>query len=463
MPDMTKESGSQAAPTTTIARPTPPQGQMMPRPGMPGGRPVLSPKDAFKQALSGMDAAAPQATPAEAKVDAGPNVVSFVNNSIENAITLKVSDIHFEIFREGARLRYRRDGIMREVNEYIDFLFDNYSAIITRIKIMSSLDISERRLPQDGRISFPISGDVVDIRVSVLPTSCGERVVMRIMDKSSLSMPIEKLGFQEKQFKQLEKAIHSPQGMILVTGPTGSGKSTTLYAVLNALNEDDVNILTAEDPVEFNVDGIGQVHVKDNIGLTFSAALRSFLRQDPEIIMVGEIRDKDTAEISVKAALTGHLVLSTLHTNDAPSTITRLINMGIPAYLLTSCLCLIVAQRLARVICPDCKIDDPEGTKEKLLGLGFSEEEACNVKAKKGAGCDKCMQMGSKGRRGIHEVLTITKSVKQAMLSGVSDIEISEIARAKDGFMTMQDRGRQLIAEGSISIEEYERTVVVED
>jgi len=427
---------------------------------------VPSPKDAFRQALSGIDTTPSSIDAHEPKGDVGsgaPNVVSFVNNTIENAITLKVSDIHFEVFRECARLRYRCDGVMKEIDEYVDFLFDNYSAITTRIKIMSQLDISERRLPQDGRISFPIKGDVVDIRVSVLPTACGERVVMRIMDKSSLSMPIAKLGFQEQQFKQLEKAIHTPQGMILVTGPTGSGKSTTLYAVLNELNEDDVNILAAEDPVEFNVEGIGQVHVKDSIGLTFTAALRSFLRQDPEIIMVGEIRDKDTAEISVKAALTGHLVLSTLHTNDAPSTITRLINMGIPSYLLTSCLCLIIAQRLARVICLHCKMDDPEAIPEKLRGLGFSEEQSLTLKAKKGAGCDKCMGMGCKGRRGIHEVLTITKNIRAAMLRGVSDMELGEIAVAKDGFITMQERGRQLIAEGVISIEEYERNLVVDD
>lgn len=431
---------------------------------------VLSPKDAFKQALSGMDGTATaepsSIDPLAPKGDVGsgaPNVVSFVHNAIENAITLKVSDIHFEVFKECARLRYRRDGLMKEVDEYVDFLYDNYSAITTRIKILSSLDISERRLPQDGRISFPIKGDNVDIRVSILPTACGERVVMRIMDKSSLSMPIDKLGFHEQQFKQLEKAIHSPQGMILVTGPTGSGKSTTLYAVLNALNEDDVNILTAEDPVEFNVEGIGQVHVKDNIGLTFTAALRSFLRQDPEIIMVGEIRDKDTAEISVKAALTGHLVLSTLHTNDAPSTITRLINMGIPAYLLTSSLCLIVAQRLARLICPHCKIDDPDATPAKLKSIGFTEEESNTIKAQKGTGCDKCMDMGSKGRRALHEVLTITKTVKQAMLEGLSDMEIGQIAKEKDGFMSMQDRGRQLIIEGVMSVEEYERNLVVDD
>lgn len=455
---------------TKPAAPPPPGGQKpIPSPKEAFVQ-VLSPKDAFKQALSGMDGGAPAG---ESSIDAqapkgdvgsgAPNVVSFVNNAIENAILLKVSDIHFEVFKESARLRYRRDGVMTEVNEYVDFLFDNYAAITTRIKIMSSLDISERRLPQDGRISFPIKDDTVDIRVSVLPTACGERVVMRIMDKGSLSTPIEKLGFQEQQFRQLEKAIHSPQGMILVTGPTGSGKSTTLYAVLNSLNDDDVNILTAEDPVEFNVEGIGQVHVKDNIGLTFTAALRSFLRQDPEIIMVGEIRDKDTAEISVKAALTGHLVLSTLHTNDAPSTITRLINMGIPAYLLTSSLCLIVAQRLARVICPDCKMDDPEGTPEKMKALGFTDEQIQTVKPQIGKGCDKCMDMGSKGRCAIHEVLTITKPIKQAMLKGVSDMEIGEIAREKDGFISMQERGRQLITEGRISIEEFERNLMLED
>ncbi len=307
------------------------------------------------------------------------NVISFVNNVIENAVTLKVSDIHIEPYKESARIRYRRDGGLKEIEEYKNFLYQNYSAITTRVKILASLDISERRLPQDGAISFPYQGSTVDIRVSVLPTGSGERVVMRLMDKSSLTLPLDKLGFPEYSLPKIRKAINSPQGMILVTGPTGSGKSTTLYAILNELNKQDVNILTAEDPVEFEVHGIGQVHVKESIGLSFSSALRSFLRQDPEVIMVGEIRDKETGDIAVKAALTGHLVLSTLHTNSAPSTITRLINMGIPGYLIAPSLNLVIAQRLARVNCQNCLVEDKIDI-DLLRSLGFAEEELNNIK-----------------------------------------------------------------------------------
>lgn len=430
---------------------------------------VLSPKEAFQQALSMGDADGPvlggKAPKDGDPLSCGSNVIEFVDNAIENAITLGVSDLHFEPFENRSRLRYRRDGVLREVPEFGEFLHENYSAISTRIKIMSSLDISERRLPQDGAIQFnyKAKNDVVDLRVSILPTKEGERVVMRIMDKSSLNMPLKNLGFSDETFKKLEKAINSPQGMILVTGPTGSGKSTTLYAVLNALNNEEVNLMTAEDPVEFGVEGIGQVHVKDNIGLTFTAALRSFLRQDPEVIMVGEIRDKDTGDIAVKAALTGHLVLSTLHTNDAPSTITRLINMGIPSYLITSSLTLVVAQRLARVICQNCKTEDPDQGQEQLKAIGFTDEELVGAKAYKGKGCDKCMDSGVKGRRAIHEVLVITKNLKEAILAGKNDLELCEVAKKKDGFITMQDVGRKMIKDGIITVEEFKRILMVED
>jgi type IV pilus assembly protein PilB len=433
----------------------------------------LSPKEAFKQALSmgatdgpKLDDPKPKTTSANGDdlAAVGSNVIDFVNNAIENAITLKVSDLHFEPFEKTSRLRYRGDGVLREVPELADFLHEHYSAISTRIKIMASLDISERRLPQDGAIQFDYKGqEKVDLRVSILPTTCGERIVMRVMDKSALNMPLSNLGFSEDSFKKLDKAIHSPQGMILVTGPTGSGKSTTLYAVLNALNDSEVNLMTAEDPVEFGVSGIGQVHVKDSIGLTFTAALRSFLRQDPEVIMVGEIRDKDTGDIAVKAALTGHLVLSTLHTNDAPSTITRLINMGIPNYLITSSLILVVAQRLARVICKDCKEEDPEQGIEQLLAIGFTEEEAQGVKPCIGKGCPKCLNSGVKGRRAIHEVLVITRNVKEAILAGANDLEIGTIAAQKDGFTSMQAAGRKMIAEGALTIEEFKRILMVDD
>ncbi|MDA0781648.1 MAG: GspE/PulE family protein [Rickettsiales bacterium] len=447
-------------------------------PGMPPTAPVaptapkiLSPKEAFQQALSMGDSDGPkiggQANHSAELASCGSNVIDFVSNVIENAITLGISDIHFEPFDNTARLRYRGDGILREVPELSDFLHENYSAVSTRVKILSSLDISERRLPQDGAIQYDYKQgtDLVNLRVSILPTTCGERIVMRVMDKSALNMPIDKLGFSEDCQKKLLKAIKSPQGMILVTGPTGSGKSTTLYAVLNALNSPEVNLMTAEDPVEFDVEGIGQVHVKDSIGLTFTAALRSFLRQDPEVIMVGEIRDKDTGDIAVKASLTGHLVLSTLHTNDAPSTVTRLINMGIPAYLITSSLTLVVAQRLARKICTECKIEDPEGKREQLLALGFTEEELADgsVKAYKGKGCSACMDTGSKGRRAIHEVLVVTRNLKEAILAGANDLELGTVAKNKDGFESMQDVGKRLIKEGILTIEEFKRVLMVED
>lgn len=447
-----------AAPTAPVAAP----------PSKPS---VLSPKEAFQQALSMGDGDGAkiggQANPSAELASCGSNVIDFVSNVIENAITLGISDIHFEPFETSARLRYRGDGVLREVPELAEFLHENYSAIATRVKILSSLDISERRLPQDGAIQYDYKQgtDLVNLRVSILPTTCGERIVMRVMDKSALNMPLSELGFSEDCQKKLQKAIHSPQGMILVTGPTGSGKSTTLYAVLNKLNAPEVNLMTAEDPVEFDVDGIGQVHVKDSIGLTFTAALRSFLRQDPEVIMVGEIRDKDTGDIAVKASLTGHLVLSTLHTNDAPSTITRLINMGIPSYLITSSLTLVIAQRLARKICPDCKVEDPDGKREQLLALGFTEEELADgtTKAYIGKGCSSCMDSGSKGRRAIHEVLVVTRNLKEAILAGANDLELGTVAKEKDGFESMQDVGKRLIKEGIITIEEFKRVLMVED
>nr|WP_269460035.1 ATPase, T2SS/T4P/T4SS family [Polynucleobacter necessarius] len=272
----------------------------------------------------------------------------------------------------------------------------------TRIKIMASLDISERRLPQDGAIvtSLPNNRDI-DLRVSVLPTVFGERVVMRILDREGVSFDLDKLGFPEKEFKDVTSAIDASQGMVLVTGPTGSGKSTTLYGALRRLNKPDINILTAEDPVEFTVEGIGQVQIRDDIGLTFSQALRSFLRQDPEVILVGEVRVKDTADISIKASLTGHLVLSTLHANDAISTIVRLVNMGIPGYLIGAALTLVIAQRLARKICTHCKQEDHGDHLASLLDIGFTSEEAANLKLYVGKGCEKCNHTGYKGRQGI--------------------------------------------------------------
>lgn len=471
MTEKSPPQGQRLAPQG-VQNPQNPQQAAQPAPTPVSPTPVLSPKEAFKQALSMSDSDGPTLKdPTEVKAEGdevltgGSSVIDFVNNAIENGITLGVSDLHFEPFEDTARLRYRRDGVLSEVTEFSQFLYENYSAISARVKIMSSLDISERRLPQDGAMSFDYKNgeDRVDLRVSVLPTTCGERIVMRIMDKTALQMPLENLGFSEDTFAKLQKAIHSPQGMILVTGPTGSGKSTTLYAVLNSLNSEGINLMTAEDPVEFNVEGIGQVHVKDSIGLTFTAALRSFLRQDPEVIMVGEIRDKDTGDIAVKASLTGHLVLSTLHTNDAPSTITRMINMGIPSYLITSSLTLVVAQRLGRMICKECKIEDETIGVEHLKAIGFLDEELSGAKAYKGTGCDKCMNSGIKGRRAIHEILVVTANLKEAILAGANDVELGKLAAEKDGFKTMQEVGRGLIKDGIITIEEFKRILMVDD
>jgi type IV pilus assembly protein PilB len=282
------------------------------------------------------------------------------------------------------------------------------------------------------------------------------------LDVGSISLTLETLGFLEKDEQAFKSAVDAPQGMVLVTGPTGSGKSTTLYAALGRINHEDINILTAEDPVEFTIDGVGQVHVKEDIGLTFSAVLRSFLRQDPEVIMVGEIRDKETVDIAIKAALTGHLVLSTLHTNDAVSTITRLINMGVAPYLVTSSLKLVVAQRLARKICEDCKVEDESVTHAQLKSIGFTEESLDKIKLYKGKGCPKCNKTGYKGRQGIYEVLTVSDNIKEGILADATASELLKIAKEKDGFSTMQMVGRNMMKEGYISIEEYQRILMGE-
>lgn len=436
-------ANSPAAPATTAAAPVA----------------AASPAPAKKEAHMRRGDAAIAADPVTEHAT-GSHVINFVDFVIEKAISIGASDIHLEIFRDGARLRMRRNGVLQEINESKEFLTHNYSAITTRIKILANLDISERRLPQDGSIAYKLEAKTVDLRASILPTANGERVVMRILDPDSANFSLDQLGIPEDILKLMRKAIHAPQGMILVTGPTGSGKSTTLYAVLKELNHDGVNILTAEDPVEFDLNGVGQVQVRDSIGLSFGAALRSFLRQDPEVIMVGEIRDKDTSDIAIKAALTGHLVLSTLHTNDAPSTITRMVNMGIPAYLITAALRLVVAQRLARVICESCKVEDSHPV-ETLLGLGFTEAEAKALKVYKGTGCEKCLNSGIKGRRGIYEVLPVSEGLKMAIMEDKTDLEIKKIAQ-KEGFVTMQEIGRNLIKEGIISVEEYQRILVLD-
>jgi len=379
-----------------------------------------------------------------AAIDDAP-LVKLVNKILLDAIRQGASDIHIEVYEKVMRVRYRVDGTLREVST---LPFKLRQAIISRLKIMSNLDISERRLPQDGRIKLKTpNGKTVDLRVSCLPCIFGEKVVMRILDQSNLQLDLGKLGLHEKGRQDLQDALEAPYGMILVTGPTGSGKSTTLYSALSTINSPDVNIMTAEDPVEYNLPGINQVQVHSEIGLTFAAALRSFLRQDPDIIMVGEMRDLETAEIGVKAALTGHLVLSTLHTNDAPSTINRLVDMGIEPFLVASSVRLIVAQRLVRRICPNCKTEEMEkpAILQRLLHLDDSQFAA--LKTWKGQGCDLCNGTGYKGRQGIYEIMPITNSPKQLIIDRASTTEIGEQA-VSEGVLTLRAAAMRLLEEG---------------
>ena len=385
-------------------------------------------------------------------------VIKFSTAVVAEAIKKGVSDIHIEPYRFSSRVRYRLDGMLQEQEQYRKFLHDNYGAVVTRFKIMGKLDIAERRLPQDGAINFKIEGKVVDLRLSILPTANNERIVMRVLNKDAGDITLEQLNFEDQDLKSLRKSIHSTQGLILVTGPTGSGKSTTLYSILKEVSKPHLNILTAEDPVEYELDGVGQVQIKDDIGFTFAKALRSFLRQDPEIILVGEMRDKETVDIGLKAALTGHLVFSTLHTNDAPSTITRLQNMGTPDYLISAACQLVVAQRLARKNCKECKIPDDDVNPKVLQDLGFSAEQASRVKAIKGKGCEVCSNTGYKGRQGIYEILVVSKPLKEAILRKATTPELREIA-IKEGFQTMQDMGKRLIASGELNFREYERVL----
>ena len=385
-------------------------------------------------------------------------VIKFSTAVVADAIKSGVSDIHIEPYRFSSRVRYRLDGMLQEQEQYQQFLHDNYGAVVTRFKIMGKLDIAERRLPQDGAINFKIEGKVVDLRLSILPTANNERIVMRILNKDAGDITLEQLNFEDVDLQNLRKAIHSTQGLVLVTGPTGSGKSTTLYSILKEVSKPHLNILTAEDPVEYELAGVGQVQIKDDIGLTFASALRSFLRQDPEIILVGEMRDKETVDIGLKAALTGHLVFSTLHTNDAPSTITRLQNMGTPDYLISAATQMVLAQRLARRNCKDCRIPDEDVTPKVLTDLGFSPEQASRVKAIKGKGCPKCKDTGYKGRQGIYEIMVVSKPIKEAILRQATTPELREIA-VKEGFQTMQDMGRRMIANGELNFREYERVL----
>jgi type IV pilus assembly protein PilB len=380
-------------------------------------------------------------------------VVKLVNLILVDAIRKQASDIHMEPYEKTMRVRYRIDGVLYEVMRPPVHL---KNALISRVKIMSRLDIAERRLPQDGRIKLKTKGRDMDFRVSVMPTLFGEKVVMRLLDKAGLQLDMTKLGFEETQYKNFRDAIYLPFGMVLVTGPTGSGKTTTLYSALSDLNKVSQNISTAEDPIEYNLTGINQVQMHESIGLTFAAALRAFLRQDPDIIMVGEIRDFETAEIAVKAALTGHLVLSTLHTNDAPSTINRLLNMGVEAFLVASAVNLVIAQRLVRRVCSECKTAE-DVPPETLLELGVSEEELGTFTCYQGKGCPVCNDTGYRGRIALYEVMPLHDQIRELVLMGASAAEIKKES-IRLGMTTLRRSGINKLKAGTTTIEEVIRS-----
>jgi type IV pilus assembly protein PilB len=387
-------------------------------------------------------------------------VIKLVNYILTDAVKRGASDIHMEPYEKEYRVRYRIDGMLNIIMNPPNKLRD---AIISRVKIMSKLDISEKRLPQDGRIMIRMMHNgkkkQLDFRVSVLPTLYGEKIVMRLLDKENLRLDMTKLGFEPESLAKFQKAIFKPYGMVLVTGPTGSGKTNTLYSSIAQLNKPDTNIVTAEDPVEFQLPGINQVQMKEQIGLNFATALRSFLRQDPNIILVGEIRDFETAEIAIKAALTGHLVLSTLHTNDAPSTISRLMNMGIEPFLVATSVHLICAQRLARRICTDCRQQE-DLSPQVLIDSGFTPEEAQTAKAYKGRGCATCGNKGYKGRVGLYEVLEITDELRELILVGASALEIKRKA-IEQGMISLRRSGLIKVAAGMTTLEEVIRESVL--
>ncbi len=387
-------------------------------------------------------------------------VVRLVNVLMVDSLRRGASDIHVEPYEKDFRIRFRIDGVLYDVMHPPMSLRD---PLISRLKIMAKLDISEKRLPQDGRIKIKVKIDdrsrELDFRVSTLPTLFGEKVVLRLLDKDKLMLDMSKLGFEPESLEKFKRTIANPYGMVLVTGPTGSGKTNTLYSALQSLNTSETNIMTAEDPVEFNLEGINQVQMKEQIGLNFAAALRSFLRQDPNIILVGEIRDFETAEIAIKAALTGHLVLSTLHTNDAPSTISRLVNMGIEPFLVATSVNIIQAQRLIRRICSNCKEEvhfPPEG----LVEIGFKEEEAKTLKMYRGRGCDICLNTGYKGRIGLYEVMEITDDLRELIIIGASAIELRRKA-IDTGMITLRESGLYKLREGLTTVEEVVKETVL--
>jgi len=395
----------------------------------------------------------------EASTEEAP-VVRLVNLILTDSIKRGASDIHVEPYEKDFRVRFRIDGVLYEIMNPPMKLKD---AITSRLKIMAKLDISEKRLPQDGRIKIKMKlqgkNKEMDYRVSVLPTLFGEKIVLRLLDKENLMLDMTRLGFEEESLGRFEKAIFKPYGMVLVTGPTGSGKTNTLYSSISRVNTPETNIMTAEDPVEFNLHGINQVQMKEQIGLNFAAALRSFLRQDPNIILVGEIRDFETAEIAVKAALTGHLVLSTLHTNDAPSTINRLMNMGIEPYLVATSVHLICAQRLVRRLCKDCK-EEIHMPQQALTDIGYTPEEAAKLKLYKGRGCPVCNNTGYKGRVGLYEVMEISDEIREMILCGASSLELKNKS-LELGMISLRKSGLRKIRDGLTTVEEVVRETVL--
>jgi type IV pilus assembly protein PilB len=391
-----------------------------------------------------------------AKASEDAPVVRLCNAILLSAIKKGASDIHIEPYEKVLRVRYRIDGVLHD-EMHPPMKLKN--AIASRLKIMASLDIAERRLPQDGRIKLKLGkGREMDFRVNALPTIWGEKICMRLLDKGNLQLDMTKLGFEQKALDDFKNSIYKPFGMVLVTGPTGSGKTTSLYSALSELNKISTNISTAEDPVEYNLMGINQVQMHDDIGLNFAAALRAFLRQDPDIIMVGEIRDFETAEIAVKAALTGHLVLSTLHTNDAPGTISRLLNMGIEPFLVTASVNLILAQRLARKICSDCKVET-EIEKQVLLDTGFTEEQIATGKVYRGSGCRTCGDTGYKGRIALYEAMPMTDRLKEMVLQGCSAAEL-KVQMVQEGINTLRIAGINKCLAGVTTVEEIHRCTV---
>jgi type IV pilus assembly protein PilB len=384
----------------------------------------------------------------QAQIEDAP-VVKLINGIMTDAVNRGASDIHFECYEKEIRVRYRIDGVLQEIMKPP---LKMRAALVSRFKILSDLNIAERRLPQDGRIKLRMGRRVIDFRVSTLPTLFGEKIVLRILDKGNLTLDLEKFGMEKKAEQDFMRAIMNPYGMVLVTGPTGSGKTTTLYSALSRVNTNEVNIMTAEDPVEYNLHGINQVQVRTDIGMTFAAALKAFLRQDPNIIMVGEIRDIETGGIAIKAALTGHLVLSTLHTNDAPSTITRMVDMGIEPFNVASAVNLITAQRLVRRICKKCKVE-ANYTPEWLAAAGISAEEAHGLTFYKGKGCDECGGTGYRGRQGLYEVMAMSPQLRRMILQSASTAELRDQA-ISEGMLTLRMDGMLKVERGITTLDE---------